>query len=239
MNKEAINKARAVYYGLFASLLTFFDNANDLALIQKTIDLLARNPLDEESKLAFSNMQKLLITGGYASLKEESDTVFFSPYSAYIPVTASFFVENRDDGKMRLDMVNYVLSSNYRRDNEKFKELEDHIGFIVLFLQKMIEEELGGNEKSAQLSREVFVNILNPFVDEFVRALYAHENSYFYQELAVVMQSFIALERLYLDVKKPTKEKEDEAPRIFTKELKKIRKPITPRPKKNMEEFVL
>ncbi|WP_333805019.1 TorD/DmsD family molecular chaperone [Sulfurospirillum sp.] len=239
MNKEAINKARAVYYGLFASLLTFFDNANDLNVIQKTIDVLAQNPLDEESKVAFSNMQNLLIEGGYNLLKEESDTVFFSPYSAYIPVTASFFVENRDDGKMRLEMVNYVFSSNYRRDSDKFKELEDHIGFIVLFMQKMIEEELSGNEKSAQLVREVFVNILNPFVDDFIAALYAHEDSHFYQNLAVIMQSFMALERLYLDVKKPVKTNEDEAPKIFTKELKKTRKPITPRPKKNMEEFVL
>lgn len=237
MNKEAINKARAVYYGLFASLLTFFDNPNDLEVIQKTMDVLAQNPLDEASKLAFSNMQNLLITGGYASLKEESDHVFFSPYAAYIPVTASFYVENRDDGKMRQEMVRYVLSSNYRRDDTKFKELEDHIGFIVLFMQKMIEEELGGNEKSAQLAREVFVNILNPFVDEFINALYLHENSSFYQEFAVVMQSFIALERLYFNVQKPVRE--SETPRVFTKEFKKPHKPLTPRPKKNMEEFVL
>ena len=87
MNKEAINKARAVYYGLFASLLTFFDNPSDLGIIQKTIDVLAQNPLDEESKVAFSNMQNLLITGGYTLLKEESDKVFFGSYSAYIPVT--------------------------------------------------------------------------------------------------------------------------------------------------------
>ena len=92
MKKRAINKARAVYYGLFASLLTFFENSHDLGVIQKTIELLAQNPLDDESKFAFSNMQNLLIEGGYASLKEESDTVFFSPYSAYIPVTASFFL---------------------------------------------------------------------------------------------------------------------------------------------------
>ena len=237
MNKEAINKARAVYYGLFASLLTFFDNPNDIKMIQKTIDVLAQNPLDEQSKLAFSNMQNMLIKEGYTFLKEESDTVFFSPYAAYIPVTASFYAENRDDGKMRLDMVKYVLSSNFRRDSEKFKELEDHIGFIVLFMQKLIEEELAGDEKSAQLSREVFINILNPFVDEFLLALHVHESSHFYQNFAVVMQSFIALERLFLVVQKPYKE--DETPRVFTNEIKKVRKPITPRPKKNMEEFVL
>ena len=237
MNKEAINKARAVYYGLFASLLTFFEDANDLEVIQKTIDVLASNPLDEASKASFSNMQNLLITKDYVFLKEESDKVFFSPYAAYIPVTASFYVENRDDGKMRLAMVNYVLSSKFRRDTEKFKELEDHIGFIVLFMQKLIEDELSGNEQSAQLSREVFVNILNPFVDEFIAALYTHEYSHFYQEFAVVMQSFIALERLYLDVKKPIKE--DETPRVFVNEIQKVRKPIKERPKKNMEEFVL
>ena len=237
MNKEEINKARAVYYGLFASLLTFFENANDLEVIQKTINVLASNPLDEASKVAFSNMQNLLITKDYSFLKEESDKVFFSPYAAYIPVTASFYVESRDDGKLRLAMVNYVLSSKFRRDTKKFKELEDHIGFIVLFMQKLIEDELSGNEASAQLSREVFVNILNPFVDEFIAALYAHELSHFYQELAVVMQSFIALERLYLDVKKPVKQ--DETPRVFINEIHKERKPIKERPKKNMKEFVL
>lgn len=237
MNKEAINKARAVYYGLFASLLTFFENKNDLEVIRKTINMLASNPLDEASFSAFSNMQNLLITKEYAFLKEESDKVFFSPYAAYIPVTASFYVESRDDGKMRLAMVNFVLSSKFRRDNDKFKELEDHIGFIVLFMQKLIEDELSGNEESAQLSREVFVNILNPFVDEFIAALYAHEYSHFYQEFAVVMQSFIALERLYLDVKKPIKK--DETPRVFINENQKVRKPIKERPKKNMEEFVL
>ena len=237
MNKEAINKARAVYYGLFASLLMFFDNEHDLPVIHKTIDMLAQNPLDDSSVLAFSNMQNLLISGGYEKLKEESDTLFFSPYSAFIPVTASFFLEKRDDGKKRLEMVNYVLSSNVRRDTEKFKELEEHVRFIVLFLQKMIEEEIAGNEKSAQLVREVFVNILNPFIDDFIGALYIHEDSQFYQELAVIMQSFIALERLYLDVKKPVKE--DETPQVYTQEHKKARKPITPRPKKNMEEFVL
>lgn len=237
MNKEAINKARAVYYGLFASLLTFFENANDLEVIQKTINVLASNPLDEASQIAFSNMQNLLIEKDYEFLKEESDKVFFSPYAAYIPVTASFYVENRDDGKMRLAMVNYVLGSKFRRDNDKFKELEDHIGFIVLFMQKLIEDELSGNEASAQLSREVFVNILNPFVDEFIAALHAHEFSCFYQEFAVVMQSFIALERLYLDVKKPVKE--DETPRVFVNEIKKVRKPIKERPRKNLDEFVL
>lgn len=239
MNQEAINKARAVYYGLFASFLMFFENKNDFEVIQKTIDVLAQNPLDEESKRAFSNMQNLLISEGYALLKEESDTIFFSPYSAFIPVTASYFLENRDDGKKRLEMVNYVFSSNFRRDTEKFKELEDHVGFVMLFLQKMIVEELAGNEKSAQLAREVFVNILNPFVDDFIGALYIHEDSHFYQELAVIMHSFIALERLYLDVKKPLKEKEDEVPKVYIKEHKKPRKPLTPRPKKNFEEFVL
>lgn len=137
-------------------------------------------------------------------------------------------------------MVNYVFSSNYRRDSDKFKELEDHIGFIVLFMQKMIEEELSGNEKSAQLVRESFCQHYKALLWMiFIAALYAHGDSHFYQNLAVIMQSFMALERLYLDVKKPVKTNEDEAPKIFTKELKKTRKPITPRPKKNMEEFVL
>ena len=136
-------------------------------------------------------------------------------------------------------MVNYVLSSNYRRDSEKFKELEDHVGFIVLFMQKMIEEELNGNEKSAQLSREVLSIFSTRLWMSLSPHFYTHEKSHFYQDLSDRMHVVSSHLRGFIwIVKKPTKEKE-EAPKIFTKELKKTRKPITPRPKKNMEEFVL
>lgn len=206
INKEAINKARAVYYGLFASLFTFLDNPNDLSLIVKTVDILRQNPLDEHSQKALTNMKIMLEEGGYTLLKAESDEIFYSPYSAFIPITASFYDEQRDDGKKRLEMVNYVLSSKFRRDNEKCKELEDNIGFVILFMQKLTEDSLKGDKGSDVIAKEVFTDILNGFIDEFIFNLYEHEDSHFYKEVAIVLKAFTEVERLFFNVVKPQKE---------------------------------
>jgi len=233
MDKIAINKARSVYYGLFASLLTGFDRPYELETIMQTISLLLENPVDEHSHKALENMLMMLKDGGLEALKEESDKVFFNPYEGFIPVTASYYDEKRDDGKKRLEMVNYVLSSKFRRDTDTFKELEDHIGFILLFMQKLIEEEAKGDAKAHDLSNKVFTTILNGFVDDFIFNLHHHESSCFYEELAVVLQVFVELERLYLGVSKPAK---DVQPNMVTFE-KKVHKAFQPRGKRNLDEL--
>jgi TorA maturation chaperone TorD len=233
MDKHAINKARAVYYGLFASLLTGVENPDRLDVMVQTIEKLIQNPLDEHSQKALNNMLTMLSEGGHKALKEENDNVFFNPYSGFIPVTASYYDEKRDDGKKRLEMVNYVLQSTFRRDTETFKELEDHIGFIVLFMQKLIEAELAGDMNAGQLSAKVFTTVLNGFIDEFIANLHRHPSSCFYAEFAVVLHVFIELERLYLGVSRPAKEVETN---IVTFE-KKVRKEFQKRGKRDIDEM--
>jgi len=227
MDKVAINKARAVYYGLFASLLTGVNRPEELETIKQTMIVLLQNAIDEHSQKALENMVLMLNDGGIEALQEENDKVFFNLYEGSIPVTASYYDEDRDDGKKRLEMVNYVLSSNFRRDTDTFKELEDHVGFICLFMQKLIDHDV------QELSTTVFKNVLNGFVDEFIVNLHQHPNSCFYEELAVVLQVFMELERLYLVVNKPTTEKRT---RIVMPH-KKERKAIIPRGKRNIDEL--
>ncbi len=203
-NKHEIDKARSVYYGLFASLLTGISDDEKLNLAKKTIDLLASNPFNNECSIAFTNMQNLLISSEREKFKEEANDLFFNPYVSGIPVTASYWIEGRDDGRKRLDMVNFVLSSKFRRNEENFKELEDHISFIMSFMQKVIELELEGDKKSGELAKKVFDEILNPFVDEFAEAVFEHQDADFYRNLMVVLESFVAFERLYFGVSKPT-----------------------------------
>ena len=235
MNKEAINKARAVYYGLFASLLTFFDKQDDIKGLLETVALLKENPLDEHTSSALNAMYAMLEEGGHKALQEESNALFFNPYASFIPVTASFYDEQRDDGKKRLEMVNYVLSSKFRRDPEKFKELEDHIGFIVLFMQKLIEASLEGDKCAESLSQEVFAHILNGFVDEFIQNVYVNKSSKFYKEAAIVFQAFIEIERLFLNIAKPHHE---EKRKIEVLEQRQ-KKPLKERIKRNLDEIVL
>jgi len=201
--KKAINQARAVYYGLFSSLFAFILDEERFVGIKETLELLEKNPIDEHSKKALSNMLSIINTIGVKILESEYDSIFYDLSSDPVPITASFYEEERDDGKKRAIMVDYVLQSNYRRDDKKFTDLEDDIGFIFAFMQKLINDEVGGDDKASFLEREVFKNVLNEFVDEFVENVYMHENSAFYQEVALLLKVFIEFERAYLGINKP------------------------------------
>ncbi|MFK5882017.1 MAG: molecular chaperone TorD family protein [Sulfurospirillum sp.] len=206
-NKENINRARVLFYGLFASLFAFVLEEKRYNELEKKIEFFLQNPIDESMDKTLKNMSQIISSKGLKSIESEFDAIFYDLSGSPVPTTASFYEEERDDGKKRQLMVNYVLQSNYRRDNKKFTDLEDDIGFIFAIMQNLIVDELDGDEKAAFLESEVFKNVLNPFVDEFIENIYMNENALFYQEAAILLKSFISLERLFLNVNRP-KERE-------------------------------
>jgi len=233
MDIQSINKARVVHYGLFCSVLGFFENRDRYENIAGTIDLLSQNPIDENCEKAIEGMKEFLQKGGFEALKEENDMIFYSPITSFIPTTASFYDEQRDDGKMHLKMINYVLKSKFRRDISTCKEHEDHIEFILVFMQKLVEEDIDGDQDAAILARDVFKNVLNVMIDEFVENLYTHEKSNFYKNMAIVMKVFFELEREYLNISKP---KVKESRKNENQKLTKKKEPAHERVKKNMDE---
>ena len=52
MNKEAVNPARSLYYGLFSKLLVFTTDKNRYEGVNDELDFIIKNPLDENSKEA-------------------------------------------------------------------------------------------------------------------------------------------------------------------------------------------
>jgi len=230
IDTEKINKARALYYGLFSSIFTFIDGKDDYEKILYSIEYLSQNPIDENSKLAFENIKKYLQKDGFIKLKEENNNLFFSPSTTFIPVTASYYEEDRDDGQKRVEMTNYLLKSNFRKEINSFKEPEDHISFIFAFLQKNIEQDLKKDKN--RLLDGVFENILNPIIDRFIENIYSHENSFFYKNIAIVLKVFIELERVYLDVKKVEITKTRVQQELFHQKKKEF----TKRAKRNFDE---
>jgi TorA maturation chaperone TorD len=203
MDREAINKARIVYYGFFSAVFAFNLTRDTLSRAQEALDILSRDPVDEATERSLKEMRHFLRRGGYEALKDESDAVFFSPATAYIPMTASYYSEKRDDGAKRLEMMEYVFQSKYRKDSDAFKENEDHLEFILLFMQQLIIDETVGDPTTADLAFNVFAKILNEMIDGFVFNLFNHVKSRFYRQTAVVLYSFMEIERLFLGVEAP------------------------------------
>lgn len=236
MDNNAINKARLVYYGLFASLFTFNMNEEHYEKTVKCVDLLCENPIDEDSEIALKELQKGLKSGGFEALHNESNDIFYNPITSFIPMTASYFFEERDDGQKRVEMLNYILKTKYRKDGEQYKENEDHIEFISLFMQKLIEDEIAGDEQGAELAKQVFENILNSMIDEFTEKVYKHEKSDLYKQAAVIFKSFNECERLFLNVTKPAVLDRDSLSKPNIK-LRKEKKPPRMMVNRNFGEF--
>ena len=101
MKQNEINSARAVFYGLFASILSFLETDKNFKAIQNTVNILSQNPLDENSEKALFEMKEMLDNKGFKGLKDESNIVFYSPSTAYIPMSASYYCEARE-GRLSL-----------------------------------------------------------------------------------------------------------------------------------------
>ena len=234
MKQNEINSARVVFYGLFASVLSFLETDKDFKAIQNTVDILSQNPLDENSEKALMEMKSILDNKGFEGLKDESNIVFFSPSSAYIPMSASYYCEARDDGKKRQEMLELVNLSNFRRDSEKYKDNEDNIVFMFNFMSHLIKNTLDGDEHSEKITRGVFEGVLNKIVDQFATNVYKHENSNFFKNMAIVLKVFIEFERqLYsLNPVKNTEVKE-----VIKTHGKKEKVPAKAKAKRNFDEF--
>lgn len=134
-------------------------------------------------------------------------------------------------------MVNFVAKTKIRRDETKYFDYEDSVGFIFSILGELTDQIANGETSYENTVHCIFEQILNPFVDQFGAQIYEYENVPLYKELMVVLHTFIEFERLYLDVAKPVAKEvviekqecaiddisdEEKARRARNKELKKL-----------------
>ena len=222
MDTQNINKARIVYYGLFAAFFSFNLKERHFELIEYGINLLSQNPIDEQTAKALASIQRKLKKGGYIALTNESDRVFYSPARKTVPMTASYYTEQKDDGSKRIEMISYIAESKFRRNEDEYKEQEDHIEFIFLFLQRLIEDDLQENTDSSALVKKIFTKILNRIIEPFCRHLMVHEDSFIYRDVALALQSFMECEWLFLGVDAPQTTEENLVAEISMERKKRI-----------------
>lgn len=236
MNQEAINQARLLYYAFFAKILDFVEKEEAYADIETLLNIFSANPLDESTLEAFLSIKNHLKTEGFTALKQEYDDVFVSPESSFIPLSASYYDEGRDDGQKRVKAAGLVLRSKFRKNKPICNDSEDQILFLFRFMNKLIQAGVEGDEESLTLSREVFADVINDCIDEFIDHLSQHEQTFFYKNTAIILRAFIDFERLYLNV--APSQKVESAERISAA-IQRDRKPLTQRVRRNLDEIVL
>lgn len=202
-NKQVLNKARALYYNLFANFfVASADTLNYIELV-KLINILKENSLDTNSASALQSISQKLDPSSNVVLLQEYDELFHNPGSKKVRLTASFYDEGVESGKKRLEMINFVAKTKLRRDEKKYYEYEDSIGFIFSLMAELSELISQGEEAYENTVHCIFAEILNEFVDDVAKELYEHEDADIFKDLMVVLHSFVEFERLFLEVSKP------------------------------------
>lgn len=200
MADKNITIARSMYYEFFALPLFFSEKEGKFNRWKEQLNYLKTSPIEPSNLKDFETLESL----SFSDFKSEQNEYLFSYSFGNVPLTASFYNEGRDDGAMRLSVLNTMRKSKFRRDQELCKDSEDYIGFIFYLMSSLLRDEAGGNNF---LSTELFVNVINDFADEFCEFLGAGEKAVFLKALSNLMRSFFSFERAVLGVDAPIKEK--------------------------------
>jgi len=222
MRDAKMDKARSLYYAMFSRLFTLSGEMSKYYELRSLVETLKANPLDTLSAEAFEALYVQLSPSSNVALAKEFDRLFYAPQTKTIRTTASYYDAGVENGRKRLEMQNFLAKTKIRRDEEKFSDYEDHIGFIFTVLAELTSLTADGEEVYVNTSHCIFSEVLNEFVDIFSKTLYEHPESDIFKNVAVILKSFIEFERIYLDVSvpvsKPSREKEEQMEEISEEE---------------------
>jgi TorA maturation chaperone TorD len=203
MDEISILKARAIYYNLFSRFFVYTKEMTHYLEIINILKVLEQNPLDDASQQAVKNLLNMLDSTSNKALLQEYDDIFHNPASKIVRLTASYYDEGVESGKKRVEMLQFLAKTTIRRDEKHFSEYEDSVGFIFTLLAQLLEYTIEKKENYKNTVHCIFSQILNEFIDEFAKEVYEHKQAKIFKELTVLLHSFIAFERLYLEISKP------------------------------------
>ncbi|MCD8476872.1 MAG: molecular chaperone TorD family protein [Sulfurospirillum sp.] len=214
LNKESVNKARSLYYGFLSKLFVFTTSPSRYEGLAEALEVMAQNPLDENSGEALREIQLFLAHNGESAFIQEYDDVFHNPSYKVVRNTASYYDEGVESGRKQLEVKNFLAKTKIRRNEQYFKENEDSVGFIFTFMHELIELIMNEQKEYDSLQHCLYTEVINPFIDEFIVKVYEHPMARIYKSVAIVLNAFMAFERLYFDVAKPP-----------LKEVERVQKP--------------
>lgn len=220
MKEQEVNKARAVYYKIFSSFFVYLTDQSKYFQLLSLLDIVKNNPLDSSSAQAFLNLSNKLQKDSNVALLQEYDDIFHNPETKQVRTTASYYDEQVESGKKRVQMIDFLAKTKIRRDEKKYSEYEDNIGFIFAVLSELAHLVSEGQEQYKTVQHCMFADVLNEFVDEFSKEVYEHEKADIFKDVIVALLSFMEFERLYLQVSRAK-------PKQIVKEQASCEEPIS------------
>ena len=200
-SKGEFAAGRGLYYSLFSRFFVFSQDADRFNGVNAMLGLASAHALNEESAAAIMRIQAKFDEKNSQNLADEFDEIFHALPSP-LRNSLSYYDEGYEVGHACAKVRKILARTDIRRDEAKFKENEDNVGFVFALMSEFIarESEL---ELYGELEEQLFKEIINPNIDEFINDLFNHESSEVYKDVAVLLQGFIEFERVVLNAPRP------------------------------------
>ena len=206
-SKGEFAAGRGLYYSLFSRFFVFSQGADRFSGVNAMLGLASAHALNEESAAAIMRIQAKFDEKNPQNLADEFDEIFHALPSP-LRNSLSYYDEGYEVGHACAKVRKILARTDLRRDEAKFKENEDNVGFVFALMSEFIarESEL---ELYGELEEQLFKEIINPNIDEFIESLFNHESSEIYKDVAVLLQGFIEFERVVLSAPRPINQGEN------------------------------
>ena len=206
-SKGEFAAGRGLYYSLFSRFFVFSQGDDRFSGVNAMLGLASAHALNEESAAAIMRIQARFDEKNPQNLADEFDEIFHAPPSP-LRNSLSYYDEGYEVGHACAKVRKILARTDLRRDETKFKENEDNVGFVFVLMSEFIarESEL---ELYGELEEQLFKEIINPNIDEFIEGLFNHESSEIYKDVAVLLQGFVEFERVVLSAPRPINQGEN------------------------------
>lgn len=195
-----IAKARSLYYSLLGIFFSYQGVQKHTSLVISILEQIFANPINDQTQKDTQILLQELENQGSENLLREFDILFIDNFThKAINLTASYYDEGWEFGEKCLKIRDLILESEFRKD-ESFVEPEDHLGFLLLFNSSLLQKS---NPCSLAMSKKIFEEILNGYVNFIVLEILKNKNAKFYKSVAKILGSFAEFERMYLEVTPP------------------------------------
>lgn len=200
MHNVEINKARLFLYNILSLLFIEEYVKENTQKILENLEILSKNSFDEDVSLAAAEIIEILKHEKPDKIYNDYQELFIVPFGTYIPLSASWYHEEREGGFMLLQVRDILAKTKIRKDEKSFTAPEDHYGFIFTLSAYLIEQQIN-EEIKEDLQKELFKKVINPYCDEMVYKLLA-SSSKIYTKVGLILGNICNFERAYLDVPK-------------------------------------
>jgi len=206
-SKGEFAAGRGLYYSLFSRFFVFSQDADRFSGVNAMLGLASAHALNEESAAAIMRIQAKFDEKNPQNLADEFDEIFHAPPSP-LRNSLSYYDEGYEVGHACAKVRKILARTDLRRDEAKFKENEDNVGFVFALMSEFIARE-SERELYGELEEQLFKEIINPNIDEFIENLFNHESSEIYKDVAVLLQGFVEFERVVLSAPRPINQGEN------------------------------